>query len=84
MTYRRLDKVAAYEAAKEMVEADSTLLDRPFGAALAAVFKMLKASTKLTGTECRQVAGKALRDARHARQVDILADSIGECGEAQP
>ena len=63
MTYRRKDKIAAYEAAMEMIKAHSTLLDLPFGAGLAAVFKMLRASTKLTGTRCRQVAGKALRDA---------------------
>ena len=82
MTYRREDKIAAYEAAREMIEADPDLLNQSFGIALAAVFKMLKASTKLDGTECRQVAAKALRTARHARQVDILADSLGECREA--
>jgi len=79
MTYRRLDKVAAHEAAMKMIAEDTALLDLPFGAAFAAVFKMLKASTKLTGTEARQVAGKALRVSRHVRQVNILAESIGEC-----
>ena len=73
MTYRRLDKVAAYEAAMKMIAEDTALLDLPFGAGHAAVYKMLRASTKLTGTEARQVAGKALRDALHARQVSAKA-----------
>lgn len=67
MAYRRPDKIVAYEAAMKMIAEDTALLDLPFGTGLAAVFKMLKASTKLNGTECRQVAGKALRMSRHAR-----------------